>query len=73
MIASLSSRATAAQESVRALERALESSRSQWGDATRQAFDQRHADVLLASGRKVASELAASASELASVLASLRC
>lgn len=71
MAASLSASATAAQESIRALERALASSRSQWGDATRQSFDQRHAEVAVASGRKVASELSALAQELAAALASL--
>lgn len=71
MAASLSSRATQAQEVTRSLERALASSRSQWGDATRQSFDQRHADNIVASGRKAADELASLAQELAAALASL--
>lgn len=71
MAASLTSQAAAAQESVRALKRALSSSRSQWGDATRQTFDQRHAEVAVASGRKVATELESLAQELAAALASM--
>ena len=58
-------------ESVRALERALASSRSQWDDATRQTFDQRYAEVVVASGRKVANELSSLAQELAGALVSL--
>jgi Mrp family chromosome partitioning ATPase len=65
--------ATGVQESTRALQRALASSRSQWGDATRQSFDQRHAEVIVASSRKVADDLAALAQELAAALASLSC
>jgi hypothetical protein len=68
---SLQPQATGARESVRALERALASSRSQWDDATRGAFDQRHAEVLVASGRKVANELASFAQELTAALASV--
>jgi len=69
---SLHPHATGAQESVRALERALASSRSPWDDATRRSFDQRHAEVLVASGRTVANELASLAQELAAALASLQ-
>lgn len=71
MAQSLQGHATGAQESARALERALASSRSQWDDATRQSFDQRHAEVVVASGRKVANELVSLAQELASILASM--
>lgn len=71
MATPLSAQGAAAQQSVRALERALESSRSQWDDATRQTFDQRHADMLVYSGRGAASELSDLAQELASALASL--
>lgn len=71
MAASLDSRAAQAQEATRSLERALASSRSQWGDATRQSFDQRHADVIVSSGRSVADELNSLAQELAAALASL--
>lgn len=71
MTHSLQPQAAGAQEAVRSLERALASSRSQWDDATRQSFDQRHADVVVASGRRVADELASLAQELASALASL--
>jgi hypothetical protein len=73
MAQSLQPHATGVRESTRALERALGSSRSQWGDATRQSFDQRHAEVVVASGRKVADGLAALAQELAAALASLSC
>ena len=68
---SLEPQARAAQESVRSLERALTDSRSQWDDATRRAFDQRHAESVVASGRKAADELALLARELAAALASL--
>lgn len=71
MARSLLPQATGVQESTHALERALVSSRSQWGDAMRQSFDQRHAEVIVASGRKVADGLAALAQELAAALASL--
>lgn len=71
MAQSLQPHATSAQESVRALERALASSRSQWDDATRQSFDQQHAEVVVASGRSVANELASLAQELAGALAFL--
>jgi hypothetical protein len=68
---SLLPQATSAKESTRALERALVSSRSQWGDATRQSFDQQHAEVIVASGRKLAEGLASLAQELAAALASM--
>jgi hypothetical protein len=68
---SLEPQARAAQESVRSLERTLTDSRSRWDDATRQAFDQRHVDSVVASGRRAADELAVLARELAAALASL--
>jgi hypothetical protein len=68
---SLHPHATGAREAVRALERTLASTRSQWDDATRRSFDQRHAEVLVAEGRKAANELASLAQELAAALASL--
>jgi hypothetical protein len=68
---SLQPQVIAAQESARALERGLAASRSQWSDATRLAFDQRHAEAIVASARKVAGELVALAEELATALASL--
>lgn len=71
MTHSLQPQAAGAQESTRVLERALASSRSQWDDATRQSFDQRHAELVVASGRKVARELASLAQELADALAAL--
>ena len=71
MAQSLQPQATGAEESARALERALTSSRSQWGDATRKSFDQRHAEGIVTSGRKVADDLAALAQELAGALASM--
>lgn len=72
MATPLTSYATAAQEAVRALERSLASSRSQWGDATRQAFDQRYAEPAVASGRKAATELATLAQQFTSALAALK-
>lgn len=71
MAQSLQPHATAAHESTRALERALASASLQWGDATRQSFDQRHSEVIVASGRKVANDLSSLAQQLAAALASL--
>jgi hypothetical protein len=71
MAQSLGSRATQAQEAIQVLERALASTRSQWSDATRRSFDQRHADLIVSSGRKLADELASLAEELAAALGSL--
>jgi hypothetical protein len=71
MAQSLQPQATGAEESARALERALTSSRLQWDDATRKVFDQRHAAGIVASGRKVADDLTALAQELAGALASM--
>jgi len=68
---SLQPHASAAQESVRFIERALASSRSQWDDVTRQSFEQQHAEVVVASSRKLADELASLAEELAIALSSL--
>jgi hypothetical protein len=71
MAQSLSHHATLAQESIRSLERALASSRSQWSDAARQSFDQRHVEVIVSSGRKVAVELSSLAQQLSAALSSL--
>lgn len=71
MAPSLQPQATGAQESARALERALSESRAHWNDATRLTFDRGHADAAVASGRKVASELATLAQELTAALAAL--
>jgi len=46
-------------------------SRSHWYDSTRRAFDQRHGDVILDTGQKVARELEELAGELGMALASL--
>ncbi len=67
----LGSKAAAASEAIRALERAMTASRGQWDDSTRQSFDQRHAESILASGRTVSSELATLAQELEAAFASL--
>lgn len=67
----LQPQARGAQEAVQALERALAQSRSHWNDATRQAFDQRHAEAIVTSGRRVASEMDSLAQELAAALASM--
>lgn len=72
MAAPLTPHATAAHEATQALERALASSQSQWGDSTRQTFDQRHADVAVASGRKVACELSTLAQDLSAAFALLQ-
>ena len=69
---SLQPLATAAHEAVRNLERTLASTRPSWDDAKRQSFDQQHADVVVAAGRRVADELASLAEDLASALTSVR-
>ncbi len=71
MTFSIRPQAAAAKESVRTLERSLSASRSQWNDATRHSFDQRHAEVLLASGLRTANELTSLAQDLANALSSL--
>jgi hypothetical protein len=71
MAQSLSSHARLAEESIRSLERALASSRSQWSDATRQSFDRRHVEAIVSSGRKVAVELSSLAQQLSAALSSL--
>jgi hypothetical protein len=72
MTPSLQPQATAAREAVRALERTLASTRPGWDDEKRQSFDQRHADVVVAAGRRLADELTSLAQDLASALASVR-
>ena len=71
MTYSIQPHAAAAKESVRTLERSLSASRSHWNDATRQSFDQRHAETIVASGRKTANELTSLAQDLANALSSL--
>lgn len=71
MDTSLEPQASGAAEALRALERALAETSSQWNDSTRQAFDQRYTEPLLASSRKAASELADLARELSSALREL--
>ena len=72
MMQSLQPQATAAHEAVRALERTLASTRPGWEDEKRRSFDQRHADVVVAAGRRVAEELTSLAQDLASALASVK-
>jgi hypothetical protein len=72
MTQSLQPQAAAAHEAVRTLERTLASTRPTWDDARRQSFDQRHADVVVAAGRRAADELASLAQLLASALTSVR-
>ena len=69
MTQSLQPQATAARQAVRALERTLAASRSGWDDSKRHSFDQRHADVVVAAGRRFADELEALAKEMSSALA----
>jgi len=68
---SLEPQATAARDAVRSLERVLAEARSQWNDATRLGFDQRHGQSIVSTGRKAAEELELVARELAAALASL--
>jgi len=71
MSTSLEPQASGAAEALRAFERALAGTTSQWNDATRHAFDQRYTEPALASGRKAASELADLARDLNSALSEL--
>jgi hypothetical protein len=71
MGASLDSQASAAAEGLRALERALAQSRSQWNDSVRNVFDQHYAEPVIASGRRAVNELADLARELKSALRAL--
>jgi hypothetical protein len=68
MAPSLHPAAEAAAEAVRAFERTLNSTRSQWNDNTRRSFDQRNSEVILVKGRNIALELASIAQELDSAL-----
>lgn len=61
---SLQGNAELAQDSIRTLERMLSSSRAEWNDSTRQVFDQRHGEAIIASGRDAARALQALAREL---------
>lgn len=54
-----------------ALERALADARSQWDDSVRSSFDQRYAEPVLQAGRKIESELADLAGQLASAMRDL--
>lgn len=71
MTTSLYSRATAAEGFRQALERALADSRSQWDDSVRSWFDQRYAEPTLLTGRRIASEMADLAGQLASAMGDL--
>jgi len=71
MGASLDGRAREATEAMRALERALADARTQWNDATRQSFDQRYIEPLLAAGRRAERQLADLAKELHSAVVEL--
>ena len=71
MSGSLESRAVAAEDCRKALERALTEARLQWDDSTRSSFDQRYAERVLLAGRKISSELADLAGQLASAMGDL--
>jgi hypothetical protein len=71
MSASLQSHAVAIGDRRQALERALADARSQWDDSVRSSFDQRYAEPVLLASRKIASELADLAGQLASALRDL--
>jgi imidazolonepropionase-like amidohydrolase len=68
---SFSPAATAFSDSVRALERVLDDSRSHWDDSARQAFDQRFAMAIQADGQKIATELQHLAQEMAAAARTL--
>lgn len=71
MRASLESRAVAIGDCRQALERALTDARSHWDDSVRSSFDQRYAEPVLLAGRKIVSELADLAGQLASAIRDL--
>lgn len=71
MTASLESRAAAIGDCRQALQRALTDARSQWDDSVRSSFDQRYAEPVLLAARKIASELADLAGQLASAIRDL--
>lgn len=68
----LDSRATAASDAGRTLERALADARTQWNDSARQAFDQKYADPITGSARSISAELSGLSRELADALRELR-
>lgn len=70
-IPSLSPAATAFSDSVSALERVLEDSRSHWNDSARHAFDVRFARAIQADGQKMAAELRHLAQEMAAAARTL--
>ena len=71
MRASLDARAAAMAGCRQALERALTDARSQWNDSVRSSFDQRYAEPVLQAARKIESELANLAGQLASAMRDL--
>jgi hypothetical protein len=71
MSASLSTAAAAYSAALLALRRSLDETRAQWNDATRRAFDQRHADPILMAGKKTETQLKGLAAELAGAIQEL--
>lgn len=71
MSASLMPAATAISEAARSLERALASSRAQWDDAARHAFDRRFADPIQTDSAKASGELQQLAEDLAAAIRTL--
>lgn len=64
MNASIDNHAAAYCEALRALQRVLEESRSQWNDTARQAFDRRHVDRIVKDGKRTESDLIRLAADL---------
>lgn len=68
MTATLDLAVTALADAVRALEQALDSTRAQWNDQARRAFDERHALVILGDARQTVAELQQLAAELSAAV-----
>jgi hypothetical protein len=59
MATTLDPTAAASADAVRALERALADTRTQWDDPARRTFDQRHAVVILGDAKQTLADLTA--------------
>lgn len=60
--------AAALADALRGLERVIVESRAHWNDSARQAFDQRHGDLILSEGKRTNQETQKLAQEIASAV-----
>lgn len=72
MTASLDPAARTYREARRALQTALNDSRSCWNDSARHAFDRRYADRLTADAQRTGAELDQLAAQLNAAMATIR-